>query len=154
MMAVFFGMWRCVFTSPQKWWELEAEGCITKDPLSLMRCVIKHLESHVQCVISNRIWYAAGKHNRKLLPRRKRHMDDPPFPLSLGLVQSQNPVLHPTEYHNLFLWGYSPSWLFFMSTSSPFTKFPVFLQASFHSSILFPGISFGYMVLTWNFLWK
>lgn len=38
--------------------------------------------------------------------------------------------------------------------SSPFTKFPVFLQASLHSSIHFPGVSLGYMVLTWNFLWK
>lgn len=62
MMAVFFGMWTCVFTSLWKWWELEAEGCITKDLLSPMRCVIKHLEPHVQCVAFKRIWYAVGKY--------------------------------------------------------------------------------------------
>lgn len=39
-----------------------------------------------------------------------------------------------------------------MNMSPPFTKFPVFLQASFHSSTLFPGISFGYMLLTRDFL--
>lgn len=144
----------CVFTSLQKWWELKAEGCVTKDLLSLMSCVIKHLESHVHYVISNRIWYAVRKHNRKLLPWRNRHMDDTPFPLSLGVLQSQIPVLHPREYHSSSLRGYSPSWLFFMNMLSHFTKFPAFLQTSFHSSILFRGISFGYVVLTWNFLWK